>query len=51
MNQPNFWDDVDKANKTNQELTNLKREITSYKKNEKDLKYSKEKTFNLHLFP
>ena len=42
MNQPNFWDDVDKANKTNQELTNLKREITSYKKNEKDLNYSKE---------
>ena len=42
MNQPNFWDDVEKANKTNQELTNLKREITSYKKNEKDLNYSKE---------
>lgn len=42
MNQPNFWDDIDKANKLNQELSNLKREITSYKKNEKDLSYSKE---------
>ena len=42
MNQPNFWDDIDKANKLNQELSNLKREITSYKKNEKELSYSKE---------
>ena len=42
MNQPNFWDDIEKANKFNQELSNLKREITSYKKNEQDLNYAKE---------
>ena len=42
MNEPNFWDDIDKANKINKELTNLKREITSYKKNEKDITYAQE---------
>ena len=42
MNEPDFWDDIDKANKINQELINLKKEITSYKKNEKDLNDAKE---------
>ena len=37
MNEPNFWDDIDKANKTNQELTNLKKEITSYQKTQKEI--------------
>ena len=37
MNEPNFWDNVDVANKTNQELTNIKKEITSYKKTEKEI--------------
>lgn len=30
MNQPNFWDDIDTANKKNQELTSLKKETTEY---------------------
>ena len=42
MNEDGFWNDVDKANKTNQELTNIKKEITSYKKNEKEIQDSKE---------
>ena len=42
MNEPNFWDDIDKANKLNQELTNIKKEITSYKKTEKEILDSKE---------
>ena len=42
MNEPNFWDDIDKANKLNQELTNIKKETTSYKKTEKEILDSKE---------
>ena len=30
MNQPNFWDDIDHANKLNQELSLLKKELSSY---------------------
>lgn len=30
MNEPNFWDDIDKANKLNQELSLLKKELTTY---------------------
>lgn len=30
MNKPNFWDDIDKANKANKELSLLKKEISSY---------------------
>ena len=32
MNTPNFWDDVDNANKVNQELINLKKSVSSYNK-------------------
>ena len=32
MNTPNFWDDVDNANKINQQLINLKKSISSYNK-------------------
>ena len=32
MNTPNFWDDVDKANKINQELINLKKSVSLYNK-------------------
>lgn len=42
MNEPNFWDNIDKANKLNQELTNIKKEITSYKKTEKEIMDSQE---------
>ena len=30
MNEPNFWDNIDKANQLNQELSFLKKEISSY---------------------
>ena len=32
MNEPNFWDDVDNANKKNQRLINLKKRISTYNK-------------------
>ena len=32
MNKPNFWDDVDNANKINQKLINLKKSVSSYNK-------------------
>ena len=32
LNEPNIWDDVDKANQINLKLTNLKKEISSYNK-------------------
>lgn len=32
MNKPNFWDDVDNANKVNQKLINLKKSVSSYNK-------------------
>ena len=31
MNQPDFWNDIDKSNKINQELIYLKKETSSYK--------------------
>jgi len=30
MNEPNFWDDIDKANNLNKELTLLKKETSTY---------------------
>ena len=30
MNQPGFWDDLDKATNTNKELATLKKEVTLY---------------------
>ena len=32
MNEPNFWDDIDKSNQINKELTNLKKETSLYNK-------------------
>jgi len=32
MNTPNFWDNVDEANKVNQEIINLKKSVSSYNK-------------------
>ena len=32
MNVPNFWDDIDNANKINQKLINLKKSVSSYNK-------------------
>ena len=31
MNEPNFWDDIIKANQTNQELSLLKKEVNIYR--------------------
>lgn len=42
MNEPNFWDDIDKANKINQELTILKKESTTYNNLNKELISSNE---------
>ena len=30
MNEPNFWDNIEEANKLNKELTLLKKEISTY---------------------
>lgn len=38
MNQPNFWNDIENANQKNQELTNLKKETTEYKRISNELK-------------
>lgn len=37
MNQPNFWDDIDSANKLNKELTLLRKETTFYNKLDKEI--------------
>ncbi len=38
MQEDGFWNDLDKANKANQELSNLKKDISLYKKINVDLK-------------
>ena len=38
MSKPNFWDNVDEANKLNKELTTLKKEVSLYNKLDKELK-------------
>ena len=38
MQEDGFWNDLDKANKVNQELSNLKKDISLYKKINVDLK-------------
>ena len=42
MNTPNFWDDVDNANKVNQELINLKKSVFSYNKLNNNISLIKE---------
>ena len=42
MNEPNFWDDIENANKINQTLTNLKKSISSYNKLNNVVSTSKE---------
>lgn len=42
MNTPNFWDDVDNANKVNQELINLKKSVSSYNKLNNNISLIKE---------
>ncbi len=42
MNEPNFWNDVDNANKLNQELTILKKESTTYNNLSKEITSSQE---------
>mgnify|MGYP003295690040 CR=1 FL=1 len=42
MNEPNFWDDIDKANKYNKELTLLKKEISEYNRILKEIISNKE---------
>lgn len=42
MNQPNFWDDIDYANKQNKQLTYLKKETSEYNRLIKEIISSKE---------
>ena len=42
MNEPNFWDNIDKANKYNKELTLLKKEISEYNRILKEIISNKE---------
>ena len=51
MNQQNFWDDIEKANKLNKELTTLKKEISLYNKLEKGLKDNQEVLDLLEIEP
>lgn len=42
MEEPDFWQDIDKANKINKEISFLKKEINEYNKLSEDLKNNKE---------
>ena len=42
MNKPNFWDDIDHANKLNKQLTYLKKETSEYNSLTKEVDSSKE---------
>ena len=42
MNEPNFWNDIDSANQTNQELSLLKKEVRLYQLLNKNIKENKE---------
>ena len=42
MNKPNFWDNIDEANKLNKELTTLKKEVSLYNRLDKELKDNEE---------
>ena len=51
MNKPNFWDDIENANKLNKELTTLKKEVSLYNKLSKDLSSNKEVLELIELEP
>ena len=42
MNEPGFWDDIEKANKLNQKLSNLKKETSEYTNIQKNIESNKE---------
>ena len=42
MNQPDFWDNIDEANKLNKELVLLKKETSEYNRLLKEITSSKE---------
>ena len=42
MQEPNFWNDVDKSNVINKELSSLKKELSLYNKIKKDISDNKE---------
>ena len=42
MNQPNFWEDIEKANKLNQELSLLKKELGEYQHIKKNIQDNEE---------
>jgi peptide chain release factor 2 len=42
MNKPGFWDNIDEANKVNQELTNLKKETNEYSIIQNNIETNKE---------
>ena len=42
MQQEDFWNDIDKSNKINKELSLLKKELSTYNKLSKDIKDNKE---------
>ncbi len=42
MNKPNFWDDIEKANEFNKELTLLKKETSAYNNLNKEISSNKE---------
>ncbi len=51
MNKPNFWDNIDEANKLNKELTTQKKEINLYDKLDKEINENNEVVELLELEP
>ena len=51
MNQPDFWNNVDEANKINKELNTLKKEVSLYNKLDKVIKENEEVVELLELDP
>ncbi|MBQ5472082.1 MAG: PCRF domain-containing protein [Treponema sp.] len=51
MNKPNFWDNIDEANKLNKELTILKKEVSLYNKLDKEIKDNTEVLELIELEP
>lgn len=49
MHNPNFWDDIESANKLNKELTLLKKETSTYNNLNKEVEANKEVTELLEL--
>ena len=51
MNQPNFWDNIDEANKLNKELTTLKKEVSLFNKLDQNIKENEEILDLLNIEP